>query len=79
MRHEHTHRQEQLAVANHDRLADTVIKNGRVIDIYNHDIIEADVAIHNGYFVGIGTFEGKETISRSYVYGCHVFYTLGLN
>ncbi|WP_110927921.1 adenine deaminase [Bacillus massiliglaciei] len=42
--------------------ADCVIKNGKVVDVFNGEIFEADIAIHEGYFVGIGSYEGKEII-----------------
>ncbi|KMM36471.1 adenine deaminase [Guptibacillus hwajinpoensis] len=44
------------------RLADTVIKNGYVLDSYNLELVKADVAIVNGVIAGIGTFEGVEII-----------------
>ncbi|WP_078408409.1 adenine deaminase [Priestia abyssalis] len=42
--------------------ADIVIKNGKIIDVFNLAIIEADVAISAGMIVGIGNYEGKTTI-----------------
>ncbi|MDP4553039.1 adenine deaminase [Alkalihalobacillus macyae] len=44
------------------RLADTVIKNGYVLDSYNLELIKADVAIVDGVIAGLGTFEGVEII-----------------
>ncbi|MED1865063.1 adenine deaminase [Fictibacillus nanhaiensis] len=42
--------------------ADVVIKNGKIIDVFNLEVIEGDVAIVDGYFAGIGEYEGYETI-----------------
>lgn len=42
--------------------ADIVIKNGKIIDVFNLDIIEGDVAISAGMIVGIGNYEGNITI-----------------
>lgn len=42
--------------------ADIVIKNGKIIDVFNLQIIEADVAITEGMIVGIGDYQGKMTI-----------------
>lgn len=43
-------------------IADLVIKNGQIIDVFNHDIIHADVAITDGIFVGIGQYDGHQVI-----------------
>ena len=42
--------------------AETVIKNGRIIDVFNGEIIEGDIAIVDGYFAGIGEYEGKNIV-----------------
>ncbi|OZU87826.1 adenine deaminase [Virgibacillus indicus] len=42
--------------------ADTVIKNGKIIDVFNQEIIEADIAIADGVFAGIGNYEGENII-----------------
>jgi adenine deaminase len=56
------HLTKRISVASGRELADTVIKNGKIIDVFNHEIIDGDIAIADGYIVGIGKFEGKETI-----------------
>jgi adenine deaminase len=45
--------------------ADVVIKNGKIIDVYNLEIIEGDIAIVDGYIAGIGEYEGHETIDAA--------------
>lgn len=52
----------RIATANKESLADIVIKNGKIIDVFNLDIMDGDVAIIDGMFVGIGEFEGKQVI-----------------
>ncbi len=52
----------RIAVAAGREQADLVIKNGKIIDVFNSEIIEADVAIVDGYIAGIGNFEGKNII-----------------
>lgn len=42
--------------------ADTVVKNGRIVDVFNGEIIEGDIAIVDGYFAGIGQYEGKNSV-----------------
>lgn len=42
--------------------ADIVIKNGKIMDVYNHEWIYEDIAITDGVIVGLGLYEGEETI-----------------
>ena len=43
--------------------ADMVIKNCKIIDVYNASIIEGQsIAITDGYIVGIGDYQGKHII-----------------
>lgn len=53
--------------------ADIVIKNGKVIDVFNLEIINGDVAIVDGFFAGIGKYEGRETIDAAGRYICPAF------
>jgi adenine deaminase len=53
--------------------ADIVIKNGRIIDVFNLEIISGDVAIVDGFFAGIGEYEGRETIDAAGRYICPAF------
>jgi len=57
-----------IAVANKEELADLVIKNGRVIDVFTKDIFPADVAIVDGVIAAIGSYEGKETVDAAGMY-----------
>ena len=42
-----------------------LIKGGRIIDVFNLRIIEADVAICDGLIVGIGEYSGKEEMDAT--------------
>lgn len=42
--------------------ADLVLKGGRVINVFSCDIQEADVAISEECIVGLGSYQGRETI-----------------
>lgn len=53
--------------------ADIVIKNGKIIDVFNLEIISGDVAIVDGFFAGIGEYEGLETIDAAGRYICPAF------
>ncbi|MEG2651233.1 MAG: amidohydrolase family protein, partial [Eubacterium sp.] len=48
--------------AKHEIPADLVIKNGRIVNVFTKEILEGDVAIVDGSIVGIGAYEGLETI-----------------
>lgn len=48
--------------------ADVVIKNGKIIDVFNGEIIEEDIAITDGVIVGIGHYEGIQTIDAKAKY-----------
>lgn len=45
--------------------ADLVIKNGKIIDVFNGEIIEEDIAIQDGIIIGIGQYEGEKVIDAN--------------
>ena len=46
--------------------ADLIIQNGTVVDVFSLETFEADVAIKDGYIVGIGTYpNGKQVVDAS--------------
>lgn len=49
-----------LKVARGDEKADLVLKNGKIVDLYNCEIIEADLAISAGIIIGHGEYKGRE-------------------
>ncbi|MDA1475707.1 adenine deaminase [Bacillus changyiensis] len=53
---------DRLDTASHRKKADIVVKNGKVMDVFNQKWMETDIAITNGVIVGLGDYEGKETI-----------------
>ncbi len=63
----------RIAVASRQLPADIVIKNGRIVDVFNLEVIEGDIAIVDGMFVGIGSYEGKQTIDAENRYVCPSF------
>lgn len=52
----------KLEVAAKKKEADLVIKNGKIIDVFNGNLIEENIAISDGVIVGIGDYSGKQTI-----------------
>lgn len=54
--------EEIIDVARGYKKADLLIKNGKVINVFNESIENADVLIHNGIVVGIGKYNDAETV-----------------
>ena len=46
-------------------IPDMVFKNAKVVNVFSHEIINGDVAVHEGIIVGIGNYNGKENIDCS--------------
>ncbi|WP_202171367.1 adenine deaminase [Bacillus sp. USDA818B3_A] len=63
----------RISVASKKEPADTVIKNGKIIDVFNGEIMQGDIAIVDGYFAGIGEYEGKNNIDVNGQYVCPAF------
>ncbi len=43
-------------------LPELVLKNGRIVNVFSEEIINGDVAIHNGVIIGIGHYKGVKEI-----------------
>lgn len=60
-----------LAIARGDEPAELVLRNGRVINVYTAEIIEADVAIADGHIVGVGGgYDSRQEIDLGGRYVC---------
>lgn len=59
-----------IRVAGKKEAADLVIKNGRIVDVFNGEVVRGDVAIADGVFAGIGTFEGKDVVDAQNKFIC---------
>jgi len=53
--------------------ADLVLKNGNIINVFTEEIYKADLAIHNGYIVGVGNYRGKTEMDLEGKYVCPGF------
>lgn len=51
----------RIHVARGDMPAERVLKHGRIVNLFSHEILEGDIAIDSGKIVGIGSYEGIET------------------
>ncbi len=52
----------RLKAATKAEKAEIVIRNGKIIDVFTLTVYEADVAITDGFIVGIGQYDGIEVI-----------------
>ncbi len=60
-----------LTVARGDEPAELVLRNGRVINVYTAEIVEADIAIADGHIVGVGSgYAGHQEIDLGGRYIC---------
>ncbi|MBR5499946.1 MAG: adenine deaminase, partial [Clostridia bacterium] len=50
-----------------------VLKNGKVVQVFTNEIIEADVAIADGYIIGVGSYRGEQEIDLAGKYVCPGF------
>lgn len=56
----------QMAIAQHDYPAHTVLQGGQVLNVFTEELIEADVAIDAGRIVGVGDYpDGRSRIDVS--------------
>ncbi|MBN1613493.1 MAG: adenine deaminase [Deltaproteobacteria bacterium] len=49
---------------------DLVLKGGRVVNVFTGEIVQADVAVHEGLIVGVGDYGGREQIDATGKYLC---------
>ncbi|MDR5587927.1 adenine deaminase [Clostridium aquiflavi] len=52
----------RIKVANKEVKADTVVKNGKILNVFTGDIMKGDIAIADGIIAGIGQYEGEKII-----------------
>ena len=61
---------QQIAAGRGIVIADLVLKNARIINVFTNEIEKADVAISGGKIVGIGTYNGKREVDLHGHYVC---------
>ena len=61
---------QQIAAGRGIVIADLVLKNARIINVFTNEIEKADVAISGGKIVGIGTYNGKSEVDLHGHYVC---------
>ena len=60
----------QIRAAAKYEICDLVIKNINIVDVFQNDIFTCDVAIKEGYIVGLGNYEGQTIIDGTNKYIC---------
>src|SRR4051794_26371412 len=60
---------ERIMAARGREAPDLVLKHARVVNVLTNEIYQADVAIHEGYVVGIGDYRGPNEIDLA---GAHL-------
>ena len=53
--------------------AEVVIKNCKVVDVYNQGILEGDIALSGGLIAGVGTYQGQTEIDAGGMYAAPGF------
>ncbi|MCB2185863.1 MAG: adenine deaminase [Deltaproteobacteria bacterium] len=53
--------EERLAVARGEAPAELVLTGARVVNVFDHSLEETSVAVHQGWVVGLGDYQGRET------------------
>ncbi len=51
-----------LPYARGDKEADLIFRNARIVDLFNGELVEADLAIAKGRIIGYGDYSAKESI-----------------
>ncbi|MFC4619324.1 adenine deaminase [Camelliibacillus cellulosilyticus] len=62
-----------IDVASGRQPADLVVRGGKIVDVFNGEMIEGDVAITGGMIVGIGAFDGRDMLNIDGLYICPTF------
>jgi len=65
--------EEIIQVAKGAKKADTVLRNGKLVNVLSGEIYSADVAIFQGKVIGIGSYQGNEEIDLKGLYFCPGF------
>lgn len=52
----------RIRVANKEIKADSVVKNGKILNVFTGEITDGDIAIADGMIAGIGQYDGEEII-----------------
>lgn len=66
--------EELIKAARGEQEADLVLKNGKIINVFSHEIIEGDIAVYKGRIAGIGSnYKGKKEVDLKGAYAAPGF------
>jgi adenine deaminase len=65
--------QEILEVARGDRIADLLLRNAQLINVFSGRVEQVDLAVHRGFVVGSGPYNAQETLDLDGAYLCPGF------
>ena len=51
-----------IAVARGEEPADLVLRNARLLNVFSGEIHPADIAIHDGWVVGLGAYQARQVV-----------------
>lgn len=51
-----------ILTASGERKAELVLKGARVVNVFSEELLEADVAVTDGYICGLGSYEGEREV-----------------
>lgn len=54
-----------ILTASGKRKAELALKGARVVNVFSEELLEADVAVSDGYIVGLGSYEGETEVDVS--------------
>lgn len=63
----------RLKAARGEEPADLVIKGGRIVNVLSAQVQETDVAVYDGVVVGLGDYQGRETLELDGKFVCPGF------
>ena len=63
-------RRQQISAAKGERPVELVLKRARVVNVFTNEVEQADVAIHQGWIVGIGEYTGETELDLAGKYVC---------
>ena len=60
----------RISAGRGDALADLVLKNARIVNVFTEEIDTADIAISGNSIVGVGTYHGRKEVDLHGKYVC---------
>lgn len=58
-------RKERIKASLGEKKAELVLKNAEYLNVFTNSFMRGDIAVHDGYIVGIGSYEGEEEVDMT--------------